>query len=187
MNLVRKSELARLAGKGKSAVSNAIKEGRLIQDENGRINLSAPKTIKFLNSPSEKGLPPAVSVSDDDPDIKDAVISAARSQEKKQLEDAELTRQKRIEKEMKNATMRGELMKTELVNQYLMTFLDRVRNKNKRDFSSMFDQIWEESQAEKREKVAVKRECVLLFDEWYYEAVNSLADEMKSIMKIQSK
>jgi hypothetical protein len=150
MNLLTKAEFAANCGKSKAAVSKALRDGRLdVYQDTGKINPGSPKSQKFAGTigRGQKGVAIGVvgQASDPDPrtekEFAEAAIKFANAQEQKTIEDAEFTKQKRIEKQMKNATRRGELLEADLVQKYLMTFLDRLLNTNKRVFSANYDAI----------------------------------------------
>jgi hypothetical protein len=150
MNLLTKAEFARKCGKSKTAVSRALNSGRLeTYQDTDKINPGSPKSQKFAGTigRGQKGVAIGVvgQASEPDPrtekELADAGKKVLLAQEKKIIEEAHLKEQQRIEKQMKNATRRGELLEADLVQKYLMTFLDRLLNTNKRVFSANYDAI----------------------------------------------
>ena len=144
MNLMTKSQFAEHCGKGKSAISNALKQGRLetFQDT-GKINPNSPKSQKFLATthPSQKNtiaLATSGSVEEPDQDLRKAGKKVLLAQEKKIIEEAALKEQQRIEKEIKNAVRLGELVEISAINESIMMFIDRWLSENERGFNGKY-------------------------------------------------
>lgn len=191
-DLKTKSEIAAMAGKSPAAVSKAIKKGRLeVFGDTGLINVRSPKTIRFIGDRGPgQSLPAKIngdSVSKSDDDFTQVLIDREKEQAKKIKEDAELTKQKRIEKEMKNAVKRSELYESDLVNRYLMTLLDRQRNANRREFAANFDVLKRDLREGVKSDNEIKRKYMNLFDSWHFDAVHEVEKEMQELDEQQAK
>lgn len=146
LNLLTGKALAELAQVAGSAITKARKNDRLrFYQGTQKYDREDPLTRAFLeNIPKERLNKPATipvngGVKDSDKDLVDSLTKSNLSQAKKQLEDAELTKQKRIEKEMKNAVRRSELIELEAIEKSIMTWFDRWLNSNKRGFNGSYD------------------------------------------------
>ena len=154
MELLNAAEFARLAGVSQKTISIALNpKGGLetrLDYYNGTRKID-PKSVKaraFLeNIPRQRNtLERSVNVATEQQpstekfeDLTDAQITAFNAQSKKAIEEAKLKREQRIEKQLKNAVRRGELIELDAVNQMIMTWFDRWLQSNKRGFNGNFD------------------------------------------------
>jgi hypothetical protein len=197
MNLVTQAEFARQAGINKSNVTRAIQKGKL---ENfpgtKKIDMDAELTRAYLNNPSENRKL-AVSISqgiirrngegEPDKDLAKATTNALKAQEKKTIEEAELKRQQRIEKELKNAVRRSELVEMESVETMIMMFFDRWLNTNKRRFNAFFTELKRDILEGKRPDSEIKREYNNEFEEWAHDAKEETVKLLNEIEEQQAK
>jgi hypothetical protein len=154
MELVTAAEFSRLAGVSQMAISKALnpkngKEPRLdYYKRTKKIDVQSVKAQAFLsNLDPRRGVGRNVATVidhdtvDDDKknDLTDALINAQNAGADKTVEEARLKKEQRIERQLKNAVRRGELIELEAVNQMIMTWFDRWLQANKRGFSGNFD------------------------------------------------
>jgi hypothetical protein len=189
LNLLTKTEFAAYAGKSAAAVSKAIRNGRLetFQDT-GKINPNSAKSQKFAATigQGQKNIIPAATNGsivepEDNEGLKDAGKKVLLAQEKKIIEEAGLKEQQRIEKEMKNAVRRGELVEIEAIEKMIALYLDRWLNTNKRRFNANFDQLKRNLLDESKTDHEVKRELNNLFESWSHEAKTKTVEFLRTI------
>jgi hypothetical protein len=201
-----------LAGVSKKTVSVALnpkdgKEPRLdYYNGTRKINVNSVKARAFLeNIHPSRGKPANIELitknSQASPEkteeLTDAIIGAHNAQTEKTIEEARLKQQQRIEKELKNAVRRGELIELEAVNQMIMTWFDRWLQANKRGFNSSFDgfmrdafRVFEnERNADKKDfnphevtRAGLKRRYSNLFESW---ADDGKEESIKRLQEIQ--
>ena len=154
MNLITQKQLADLAGVSSPAITKARKKDRLeyyrgtkVYDTDSPLNRAFLETIpkERLNKPAVIPTNGEVMTDGIGRDLGEALTEVQHAQAKKLIEEAELKKQQRIEKELRNAARRGELVELESINISLMTFLDELLNTNKRYFNAAYDKIVRET------------------------------------------
>ncbi len=151
MNLLNQKQFAKLAGVTTQAVGQARKDKRVEHyqgtknyDTDSPLNRAFLETIpkERLNKPAI--IPPKtgeVQTETFDKDLGKALTDVQHAQAKKLIEEAELKKQQRIEKELKNAVRRAELLEQDRVNKSLMLYLDRWHNENYRGWKAEYQEF----------------------------------------------
>ena len=153
MSFLSAAEFSRLAGVTQMAISKALnpkdgKEPRLDYYKGSKkIDTDSVKARAFLDNinPNRGGAKAVAPISLSSPSatasegLTQALTRTQENQAKKLAEEAELKKQQRIEKELKNAVRRGELIELAAVNQMIMVWFDRWLQSNKRGFNASFD------------------------------------------------
>lgn len=152
MNLIIQKELADLVGVSSAAITKARKNNRVEHYKGTKeYDTDSPLNRAFINMIPDERLNKIIKVPSQtispskNQDLEQAVTNVQEAQAQKTIEEGLLTEQKRIEKEMKNASRRGELVELEKINQFIMTFFDRFINTNKRYFSAIYDEVVRET------------------------------------------
>lgn len=215
MKLMTAAAFSRLAAVSKSAISQALKppdgsEPRLDYCNGSRkIDADSVKSRAFLENinPNRGGLSvrvrdPAAVTRETGEELEHALIGAQEAQAQKIIETAELTKQKRIAEQMKNAVRRGELIELQVVDQMIMTWFDRWLNANKRGFNGNFDEflreafkIFENDKNEGRKdfkahavtRSTLKRKWSNLFETWADDGKQESVKRLKQIQIDQAK
>lgn len=150
MQLLTKSQFAKHCGKDPSAISHALRKGKLETfQETGKINPNSPLSQKFKATvgKGQKDLITGITGINGEiepgssKDLTKAAVGVVLAQEQKIIEEAELKKEQRIDKQLKNAYTRGELVSIEAINQTIMTWFDRWLSSNKRGWNGSFDEF----------------------------------------------
>lgn len=203
MNLLTKSQFAKECGKDPSAISHALRKGKLEEfQDTGKINPNSPLSQKFKVTVGKgqkdliTGITGVTVETESSEDLTKAAVSVALAQEQKIIEEAELKKQQRIDKELKNAYTRGELVSLEAINQSIMMFWDRQLSTMKRGFNANFDnlkrqflQLFENEQNQNDDNFTqhnvssseIKRELNNLFESWIHEGKETSCEKLKEI------
>lgn len=203
MNLFSKKDFALYAGKSAAAVSKALRTGRLeTYKDTNEINANTQKSQAFKATigQGQKNIIPSAtngSVEQPDEDLVKAGEKVLLATEKKTIEEAEYKKQQRIEKEMKNAVRRGELLEEKLVNESIMTFFDRWLNSNKRGWLAFFDdfmrhafQIFENETSDTDHKMTrpeLRQKAMNTLESWAHEGKEESVKRVKLIQIEQGK
>jgi hypothetical protein len=197
MNLKSQTAFADLANVHKSSITRAIKKGDLeLYAATKKIDADSALSRAYLENPSHQRQTP-VNVAqgiikrngerESSKGLEEATVKAIQASEKKQIEEAELKKQQRIEKELKNAVRRSELVEMEAVETMLMMFLDRWLNTNKRRFNSFFQDLKRDILEGKRPDSEIKREYNNEFESWAHDAKTATVKLLREIEIQQAK
>jgi hypothetical protein len=218
MSLLTAAEFSRLASVSQKTISIALKpkngrEPRLDYCNGSRkIDTNSVKARAFLENVPRQRLtnkidarnvvPQSVATAPTSEEFEEALTDTQKAQAKKIIEEAELKKQQRIEKELKNAVRRGELIVVKVVDQMIMTWFDRWLHANKRGFNSSFDgfmrdafKVFENDQnADKKDfkthsvtRSELKRRWSNLFEEWADDGKRASIKKLKEIQTEQAK
>lgn len=140
MNLLTVPQFVELSGVSKQAIYNHLRKGEKLRYSNGskKIDLDDPLTRAYLDNPSSQRQSNILN----DPEAALEIIdpsgqTALSTRKKNELankygdaadEKARVDRARAEQLEMKNAVMRAELYKADLVEQYLFLYLDRLHS-----------------------------------------------------------
>lgn len=198
MTPTEKGKIAEIAGVSGAAVSKALRSGRL-EEINGKIDLDSDLTRTFIaqainrkqNGNEQKAIKslPAVHY----PETKQTKIietepsEVAQAMAQKIIEEAKYKEQQRIKLELANATTRAELLRSDLVNKYLMTLLDRQRNANKREFADFINDFITDIKEDRKSRNELKRMALQMMDNWHFDAVHELKKEMEELEEEQGR
>lgn len=198
MNLITKKEIAQLAGVSAPAISKAIKDGRLeCYQGSKQIDTDSPLARAYLNNiplqrqnnvPSLPGQQQAnVDSGPNNDDLTQAVIKVQNAEALNKVEAAEFKRQQRIEKEMKNAVRRSDLLNYKKVDQYIFLYLDKLHSNLERLATSVLDDMSEkilESGSVRPEHRQIWKDAV---KKSIHESVEQVKKRLKEIMDDQAR
>ncbi len=202
MNLLTKGDFAKLTGVSAPAISKALRkdssgnsrletfQGTSKIDADAPLSKSYRENIGYQrknNVPVVPGVPGVIVSDESNEDLTKAITKTQLAQVQKIIEAAELTKQKRIEKELKNAVRRGELVEVEAIEQTLMMWIDRWYNTNKRIFSAFFDEMQRTILARGENCPELKREFLNKLESAADEAKNTTCDKLEEIQIDQGK
>lgn len=196
MNLLTKGEFAKLVGVSAPAISKALRK-----DSSGnsrlecyrgteKIDVDCPLSQAFINNISRQrqtNVPSIPNGSDENlrvttnENLSDAVTKVQLAQAQKIIEEAEFKKQQRVEKELKNAVRRGELIEVKIIKESVMMFIDRWLNTNKRVFSSFFDEMQNKILAQGEKCPELKREFQNKMEEAAREAKEITCQKLEEI------
>jgi transcriptional regulator with XRE-family HTH domain len=218
LKLLNQTEFAKLAGVSKMAISKALnpKNGKepKLDYYNGtkKIDADSVKARSYLeNIPPvrlthkidvRKAVPQNIEGLPATEEFGKALTKTQKAQAQKIIEEAELKKQMRIEKEMKNAVRRSELIELGAVNTVIMTWFDRWLHANKRGFNASFDEflrdafkIFENDQNEGKKdfkahavtRSTLKRKWSNLFETWADDGKEASIKKLEQIKIEQAK
>lgn len=177
MNLLTQKQFAELAGVSSPAIGQARKKKRLEHYQGTKeYDTDSPLNRAFLETiPKERLNKPAVippkngEVSPEiGANLGEAITEVQHAHAKKLIEEAELKKQQRIEKELKNAVRRGELVELEKINQSLMMYIDRWHNENERGWKAKYQELKRLIQ-KVSDGQASDNEVRKIFSDWFME------------------
>lgn len=198
MNLKTKSQFAAECGKHPSAISHALRKGKLetFQDT-GKINPNSALSQKFKATvgKGQKDLITGITgidveIDDDNGDNKDfkkEALEIARAQKQKVIEEGALKAETRKEKQLKNAYRRSEVVLLDAINQSIMMYIDHWYNTNKRVFSASYDEMERKILAAGERQPDLKREFLNKLENAADTAKNECCDRLNEIGKEQAK
>lgn len=195
MNRLTQKQFADLAGVSSQAIGKARKNKRVEYYHGTKeYDTDSPLNRAFLqNIPKERLNKPAVippkngEVEEFGEDLGKALTEVQKAQAKKLVEEAELKKQQRIEKELKNAVRRGELVELKSINESIMTFLDELLNTNKRYFNAAYEKIVRETLTKGAKVEGLKQEFLNEMELSADEAKQIVVKKLKEIQIEQAK